>query len=575
MASKVLGLSPAQITSLSKVAIASWTASDTAALTKAQLAALTASQISALTTSAIQGLTGADVADLSLAQIAGLTAGQIAALPGDGRLAALTTAQIRSFTAAQIGGLTAAEIAALGGAKLAAMSASQIGELTTAAVQGLTAAEIEGLTALQISGLTTAQLAAFSATQVAALTAAQILDMSSTQTASTPALKAKAATTTATNVVTTDIAALESGGALSYASVLKILEDAAVGGMTQAKLSSLRTLAGELNVSGGISTSAYVQQILDDVVDGNSANAYWNGGSSNATALGNLAATSSQTQVDELIDKWFLGTDLPSINMASVNGSNLPAQYEAINEPLFSAAGPLYTDINQGDVGDCYFVSALAEAAMQDPSLIENMIHENSNGTYSVEFHVNGAADFVTVNNDLPVMLNGYQWYDGSTLEFDNSSSLWSPLIEKAYAQLMEQTSVIPGAQLGAHGDSYADLAGGGGQGITLITGQQYATYGTWSGENTSSLALTLQSDLAGKQEVMLGTGNNVSGNLVADHMFEVISVSAAAGTAVLQNPWNGSVGPGAQSMHFTISLSTLASDQVTFYASSGSQATA
>ena len=59
---------------------------------------------------------------------------------------------------------------------------------------------------------------------------------------------------------------------------------------------------------------------------------------------------------------------------------------------------------------------------MQDPSLIENMIHENSNGTYSVEFHVNGAADFVTVNNDLPVMLGGYEWYDGSTLEFDNSA---------------------------------------------------------------------------------------------------------------------------------------------------------
>ena len=62
------------------------------------------------------------------------------------------------------------------------------------------------------------------------------------------------------NVVTADIAALESGGSLSYASVLKILQDAAVGGMTQAKFSALQTLAGELNVSGGISTSAYVQQ---------------------------------------------------------------------------------------------------------------------------------------------------------------------------------------------------------------------------------------------------------------------------------------------------------------------------
>ena len=194
-----------------------------------------------------------------------------------------------------------------------------------------------------------------------------------------------------------------------------------------------------------------------------------------------------------MIGKWFLGTDLPSIDMTSVNGGNVPAQYEAINEPLFSAAGPLYTDINQGDVGDCYFVSALAEVAMQDPSLIENMIHENSNGTYSVEFHVNGAADFVTVNNELPVMLDDYEWDNGSTLEFDNSSSLWSPLVEKAYAQLMEQTSVIPGADNGVNGDSYADISGGGGQGITLITGQQYNAYGTYSGENMSSLASTFR----------------------------------------------------------------------------------
>ena len=81
--------------------------------------------------------------------------------------------------------------------------------------------------------------------------------------------------------------------------------------MTETKFAALQTLAGELNVAGGISTSAYVQQIADNVIEGNSANAYWNGGSSTATALGDLTATSSQSQVDDLIGKWFLGTDLP------------------------------------------------------------------------------------------------------------------------------------------------------------------------------------------------------------------------------------------------------------------------
>ena len=105
--------------------------------------------------------------------------------------------------------------------------------------------------------------------------------------------------------------------------MLTILQDAAVGGMTATKFSALQTLASMLNQPGGITTSAYVQQIADDVIDGNSANAYWNGGSSTATPLGNLSATSTQTQVNELIGKWFLGTDLPSLSVSAIGESNL------------------------------------------------------------------------------------------------------------------------------------------------------------------------------------------------------------------------------------------------------------
>ena len=262
--------------------------------------------------------------------------------------------------------------------------------------------------------------------------------------------------------------------------------------------------------------------------------------------------------------------------MTDVNGGNLPAQYEAVNLPLFGANGPSYADVSQGNVGDCYFVAALAETAMQDPSLIENMIQANGNGTYSVEFHVNGADDFVTVNDELPVMLGGYEWNNGSTLEFDNSSTLWSPLIEKAYAQLMEQIGVTPGTDTGQNGNSYADISGGNGQGISLITGQQYDTYSTSPGENTSSLASTLQNDLLGGQEVLLATSDNaVTGNLVAGHTFEVISINAAADTAILQNPWNTAASGTSQAMQFTISLGALAQDQATFYASHGSAAAA
>ena len=59
--------------------------------------------------------------------------------------------------------------------------------------------------------------------------------------------------------------------------------------------------------------------------------------------------------------------------------------YQTSTLPLFGATGaPSYLDVNQGYLGDCYFVASLGEMALQDPSLIENMITANGNGTYSV-----------------------------------------------------------------------------------------------------------------------------------------------------------------------------------------------
>ena len=77
--------------------------------------------------------------------------------------------------------------------------------------------------------------------------------------------------------IETDVAKDLQNGSLSYSADLSILEDAAAGGMTASKFSTLQTFASELNTTGGISVSPYVQQTTDDVIFGNSANATWNG----------------------------------------------------------------------------------------------------------------------------------------------------------------------------------------------------------------------------------------------------------------------------------------------------------
>ena len=377
---------------------------------------------------------------------------------------------------------------------------------------------------------------------------------------------------TSLNTVMKTAISLETNGALTYSGALQLLDDEATGGMTAAKFSGLEAVASELNATGAgaISTSAYVQQIFDDVVDGNAANVSWNGGSATATALGNMTASSSATQVNELIGKWFLGTDLPSDA-----GTGLTLTYKAVTDFLFSAGGPEVTDVNQGDDGDCYFLSALANTAQQDPSLIENMIQENSNGTYSVEFQLNGKADFVTVNNELPMLPAGYAYGDGSTYAFDHGGSAgaandWSALIKKAFVEFCEQTSGVI---------SYEFISGGWDNGLAAITGQSVNDYGTASGESASalgSLLTTMKTALASGEDVLMSTnGADTAINLVAGHMYSVMSVNTAAQTVTLDNPWNGSNTTAGLSMQFTDSISALAANGVTFHVAVGKAAAA
>ena len=207
------------------------------------------------------------------------------------------------------------------------------------------------------------------------------------------------------------------------------------------------------------------------------------------------------------------------------------------------------------------------------------MIQSNGNGTYSVLFHVNGQDDYVTVNSQLPVFTNGAAYPDGSSLAFDNGATAWAPLIEKAYAQLMEQTSVTPGADLNQHGDAYADTSGGDALPITEITGKSFNTYATagQSGSALTSILNTLQTSLAAGQEVLLGTSPAAitSGNLVDSHMFVVTGVNASAGTVTLENPWGSNAPADGKAESFSIAVSALAADSAYFFSSYGAAAAA
>ncbi|HLH98866.1 MAG TPA: putative Ig domain-containing protein [Xanthobacteraceae bacterium] len=379
--------------------------------------------------------------------------------------------------------------------------------------------------------------------------------------------------------IAADMTAADVNGTVTYAGLEKLIADldsnlaTCNSTLTSAEFSDLQTIVANLN--NGVTTSAYLTGVMTDLVDGNSGNATWTGGAKSSTALGNLKAGSTAAQLSELNGKWLLGTDLPSdyVNMSGY--SPFTVSYSACSSPLFGQSGPSMNDINQGYLGDCYFLSSLAEVAHQDSSIISSMFTVNGNNTYGVRFYVDGVAEYVTVNNSLA---------DGGTM-FNYGTNIWASLAEKAYAQLQAE-GVVTGNSVN-YGNSWSTIGNGGAPefaleevtGASAITdfsanGSSWAKYVYNSslsetsyafGNSTASVLSVLSTDLASGDDVILSSYTNAadsSGNttLVADHAMSIYGYDSTTGMLEIRNPWGTMSGQNWDTT-FEVSLSTLLAD--------------
>jgi Calpain family cysteine protease len=392
-----------------------------------------------------------------------------------------------------------------------------------------------------------------------------------------------------TTSIRADMMAADVDGTVSYSGLEKLFDDldatlsASKSSLTAAEFSDLKTIAADLN--NGISTSSYLTSITTALVDGNAANATWTGGKASSTTLGDLAAGSSATQLSELVGKWFLGTDLPSSTIDIYGSPSVSISYSASADPVFGPSGPLMSDVNQGYLGDCYFVSALAEVAKQNPGIISSMFTDNGNNTYGVRFYVDGVATYVTVNDQLA---NG-----GYT---NSGSNIWASLAEKAYAQLQAGGDITGNVVRGDgpfkwynDGNSYSTIGNGGYAEYALVevTGASAITDftafgGSWStavfnsssmelptssssGLSTASVLATLISDLSNGDDLLLGSNTDAKDSfgkttLVSDHVMSIYGYDSATSMLEIRNPW-GTMPGQTWDTKFEVSLSTLLSD--------------
>lgn len=322
-------------------------------------------------------------------------------------------------------------------------------------------------------------------------------------------------------------------GSITCADMLQILRTAETlngGVISKGVMTDLKTL---LSDASSLKMPGYVQVLAGDVIDGNPANAHYHG-----RALGNLAVGSSGVKLDDLIDKWFLGSDLPSTGGYKYSTVTLSG---SIFVPT-----PSYLDEDQGNLGDCYLIASLGAIADTAPAAIQNMIVDNGVDaqtgmhTWTVRFYDNGKADYVTVNNQLPVS-GGLLIFEGDGYGTNNPPGLWIALIEKAYAEWNET------GREGRNGtNSYAGLEDGWMSVVDAqVLGHKASTYGLSSSTDLQALI----SGMTNKEAVTISTddSNNsddsLSYGLYGSHCYTVIGYSYNAtnpskSTFTLYNPW-------------------------------------
>ncbi|MEI8374122.1 MAG: C2 family cysteine protease [Planctomycetota bacterium] len=362
--------------------------------------------------------------------------------------------------------------------------------------------------------------------------------------AGTAAVTVQAATGWNTTLVGNLVQSLDADGSLSRQDMIQILTSIANNGaVTAGELADLKTIlskATTLNIAG------YVQALANDIINGNPANATYQG-----AALGNLAVGSSSAQLTKLIGKWFLGTDHPVL-------CNTSLTYKTAAGSLFPHT-PTHLDEYQGMLGDCYLISALGTLADSNPAAIQNMIINNGDGTYTVRFYTGpygisgwpnggicagfssgvGTADYITVDSMLVTSSSGMLAYANYGASCTNSANaLWIPLIEKAYAQ-WNQTG-----KEGRDGtNAFASIQGG----WMATVDAQVLGYNAIDYIMTTTSKQVAVSALTAHKAVTIGTlswSAPTNLGLYANHAYAITAYNASTDTFTLYNPW-GSNQPG------------------------------
>jgi hypothetical protein len=215
--------------------------------------------------------------------------------------------------------------------------------------------------------------------------------------------------------------------------------------------------------------------------------------------------------------------------------------------------GPVIGDVNQGGLGDCYFLASLAAFADVKPSVLENAIVDMGDGTYVVQFMNGNTPTYVRVNNAFST--GGFGGF--AYAHPGGSNTIWAMILEKAFAEYRYGANTYASISAGWMGEVYSDLG---------VSSTNFLP----SSDTASSFYTQMSTALANGDAVTLGTKASPP-NLVGDHAYTLLSCSMVNGVPMftVRNPW----GFAGDSLENSQGIATLTFAQISANFAEGAEA--
>lgn len=210
---------------------------------------------------------------------------------------------------------------------------------------------------------------------------------------------------------------------------------------------------------------------------------------------------------------------------------------DKINVNLYPFGEPLPTDVNQHQIGNCSVLSAFAAIVYMYPEYIKSIVHENADGTYSVDmFTPEGDPVRVALKATL---LHPEEWRENPTWKWGvsgkNDVTTWASLIEKAmmkYETAYDFYDNHSSANLGGmNASTTCPLYTGSGDGVTIPAGSL----------TPEQLSVAVKDALA-KGWIITGgfseENSTPDGITTTGHTWTVVYPTNPNALIALRNPW-------------------------------------